>query len=58
MNIHISDKARALQALEDELQALEAQSKKTLRQIAALKAKYLAIGDCQMAVMDAMERLK
>ena len=58
MNIHISDKARALQALEDELQALEAQSKKTLRQIAALKAKYLAIGDFQMAVMDAMERLK
>ena len=58
MNIHISDKARALQALEDELQALEAQSKKTLRQIAALKAKYLAIGDCQMVVMDAMERLK
>ena len=58
MNIQISDKARALQALEDELQALEAQSKKTLRQIAALKAKYLAIGDCQMAVMDAMERLK
>lgn len=56
--VQVSDKAKALQALEAELWNLEEQSKRTLRQIAALKAKYLAIGDCQMALLDSIDRIK
>ena len=58
MAIQISDKAKALQALEAELWSLEEQLKRTLRQIAALRQKFLGIGDCQIAVMEAIERLK
>ena len=58
MTIQVSDKAKALQALESELWDLEEQSKRTLRQIEALRQKFLAIGDCQIAVMDAIDKLK
>ncbi|MDE2107123.1 MAG: hypothetical protein KGL39_58500 [Patescibacteria group bacterium] len=58
MTIQVSDKAKALQALEAELWNLEEQSKRTLRHIATLRHKFLLIGDCQIAVMDAIERLK
>ncbi len=58
MTIQISDKAKALQVLEAELWNLEEQSKRTLRRIVALRQKFIAIGDCQIAVMDAIEKLK
>lgn len=58
MTTQISDKAKALQVLEAELWNLEEQSKRTLRQISVLRQKFLGIGDCQIAVLEAIERLK